>query len=215
MDRRLPDTPWHVGYAKKEEDDPRRHKSRCIHNKNGICMSTRSHYCKEKCGGSSHCSDYAESYEEYEKIIEDNKTVEELARDNREKYRENIKKKKKDFVKTNNAYTYKSTEHIHKCLLCDEGLKKLTHSLKKCPFCGLYYVNIQHLTEETIMNEVKAEEVFIMNVPQKKPQGEHMRYYNSFSICKHVNKRNKCMFKDSKHYSKYCKEQGCPYYEKK
>ena len=22
---RLPDTPWHVGYAKKQEDDPRRH----------------------------------------------------------------------------------------------------------------------------------------------------------------------------------------------
>ena len=29
-EKRLPDTPWHVGFVKKEEDDPRRHKARCI-----------------------------------------------------------------------------------------------------------------------------------------------------------------------------------------
>ncbi len=33
---KLPDTPWHVGYAKKEESDPRRHKARCIYLKEGI-----------------------------------------------------------------------------------------------------------------------------------------------------------------------------------
>lgn len=215
MERRLPDTPWHLGYAKKAEDDPRRHKSRCIHNQGGICTSTRSHYCQEKCGGSSHCGDYSESNEAYEELLESKKTVEELARDNREKYRESIKKKKKDFVKKSNPYTYKSTEHLHKCLLCDEGLRKIAYSLKKCPFCGLYYVNIQHLTETVVMDEVKAEEVFIMNVSQKKPEVEQTRYYKKIGICKHLNKRNKCMVEACKHYTKRCQEQGCPYFEKK
>ena len=32
MDKKtLPDTPWSLGYAKKEERDPRRHKSRCMY----------------------------------------------------------------------------------------------------------------------------------------------------------------------------------------
>lgn len=26
---KLSDTPWHVGYTKKDENDPRRHKARC------------------------------------------------------------------------------------------------------------------------------------------------------------------------------------------
>ena len=38
MDKKvLPDTPWHLGYAKKEESDPRRHKSRCVYLNNGKC----------------------------------------------------------------------------------------------------------------------------------------------------------------------------------
>ena len=36
-EKRLPDTPWHVGFVKKEEDDPRRHKARCIYYAEGVC----------------------------------------------------------------------------------------------------------------------------------------------------------------------------------
>lgn len=64
---RLPDTPWHVGYAKKEESDPRRHKSRCVYLKDGICKCGYDGCYTRKCGGSSHCLHYSESLEEMEK----------------------------------------------------------------------------------------------------------------------------------------------------
>lgn len=56
----LPDTPWHVGYTKKEENDPRRHKSRCVYLKNGICRCGVDGCYTRKCGGSSHCKHYSE-----------------------------------------------------------------------------------------------------------------------------------------------------------
>lgn len=59
---RLPATPWHVGYAKKHEDVPRRHKARCIHYRDGQC-GLKANY-SSKCIGSSHCMDYSESYED-------------------------------------------------------------------------------------------------------------------------------------------------------
>lgn len=213
MEGRLPDTPWHVGYAKKDEDDPRRHKARCIHYRKGICMSTRSNYSHEKCGGSSHCSDYSESYKDYEKLLESKKTVDEIARENREKYRKSVKKRKSEFIKKSNAYAYKSTDTLKRCLLCDEGLKKLARSVKKCSFCGLFYVNIQDMTEVDVMNIVKAEEVFIMNIPQKKQVEESKRFYTKIGLCKYLNKRNKCTLENSKHYTKRCQHQKCKYLE--
>ena len=56
----LPDTPWHLGYAKKEESDPRRHKSRCVYLNNGKCRCGRSGAYTLKCPGSSHCTCYEE-----------------------------------------------------------------------------------------------------------------------------------------------------------
>jgi len=71
---RLPDTPWHVGYAKKQENDPRRHKARCIH------------------------------------------------------YRD---------------------------------------SLKRCKYCGMFYVDIDDSTRDEIMDIVKADPIFVMNIKRK------------------------------------------------
>lgn len=56
----LPDTPWHLGYAKKEENDPRRHKSRCIYLQDGKCRCGNSGAYTLKCPGSSHCIHYTE-----------------------------------------------------------------------------------------------------------------------------------------------------------
>ena len=56
----LPDTPWHVGYAKKDEDDPKRHRSRCIYNFDGTCHCGKAGCYKFKCGGSAHCLFYEE-----------------------------------------------------------------------------------------------------------------------------------------------------------
>lgn len=55
--RKLTGHPWHVEYLKMDEDDTRRHKSRCIyHLKNNYCRKTSGN-----CFGSSHCSFYKES----------------------------------------------------------------------------------------------------------------------------------------------------------
>jgi hypothetical protein len=85
---RLPDTPWHVGYAKKQEDDPRRHKARCIHYRDGQC-GWKANY-SGKCIGSSHCIDYSESLEDFKKLQESRKTAEQIERDNIDKYRKNM-----------------------------------------------------------------------------------------------------------------------------
>ena len=61
----LPDTPWHVGYAKKREDDPRRHKARCIYNNDGICDARG----QMKCPGSAHCPSYCENQDENLKSV--------------------------------------------------------------------------------------------------------------------------------------------------
>ena len=53
----LPDTPWHIEYPRKDEDEPRRHKSRCIHFANDICFLRH-----EKCCGSAHCRNYTEEH---------------------------------------------------------------------------------------------------------------------------------------------------------
>lgn len=215
MDRRLPDTPWHLGYAKKDEDDPRRHKARCIHNNNGICTSSRSNYCKETCGGSSHCEEYSESREEYEKLLESRKTIEEISRDNREKYREIIKKKKKEFVNEPNPHSYQSTEKIHRCLLCDEGLSKIKYSLKKCKFCGMYYVNVQDFQKSDVIEEIGSNEVFVMNIPQKNENTANEKYYTCICICKHADKRSNCQCVNAKFYTKKCKKRQCEYYERR
>jgi hypothetical protein len=69
---KLPDTPWHVGFTLKEEDDPRRHKARCIYynNTNKKCMTAKSPYFMLKCGGAAHCKFYLETSE-----IEEEKNV--------------------------------------------------------------------------------------------------------------------------------------------
>lgn len=72
MENKLPDTPWHMGYAKKKESDPRRHKSRCIYNKDGICKCGRAGCYLRKCWGSAHCIYYSEESDDIEERIEKN-----------------------------------------------------------------------------------------------------------------------------------------------
>ena len=57
--KNLPDTPWHIGYPKKKENDPRRHRSRCIYydKKTTKCMRGVSY---SYCPGSARCSGYRE-----------------------------------------------------------------------------------------------------------------------------------------------------------
>lgn len=62
--KKLPDTPWHIGYVKKDEDDPRRHKSRCVYNNGDRCNNPY----MLRCVSSSHCKYYAEDWETAERF---------------------------------------------------------------------------------------------------------------------------------------------------
>lgn len=178
MERRLPDTPWHVGYTKKADDDPRRHKSRCIHYMNGKCNSSCSHYYKESCGGSSHCEEYSETYEDYLRKLQDRKTAGEIEHEIIEKYKAGLARKKKELVKSSNSNCHKPTEKIRKCLVCDEYLENETLSLKKCTYCGMYYVNINDFTEDRVLEIVKSDEVFLMNIPIE----SHYTYHKTIVV---------------------------------
>lgn len=59
------DFSWHVGYAKMEEGDKRRHKARCVFyvNKEKRCLLRFN-----RCGGSSHCKDYSEDEKDLAKV---------------------------------------------------------------------------------------------------------------------------------------------------
>lgn len=160
--KRLPDTPWHMGYVKKDEDDPRRHKARCIHYSGGNCW--RNNIFVIRCVGSSHCEDYSESYEEYRKIQEERKTVKQKEADNINKYRASLENNKLQLERGNNPNKYRKVSDLNRCLICDEHLKSIISSLKQCPFCGMYYVNEQDSLNIDILNIVKAEPLFVMNI---------------------------------------------------
>lgn len=63
---KLPDTPWHIGYIRRDEMDERRHKSRCVYNDGKLCNNAYMTYCY----GSSHCKYYAEDWDTAKKFEE-------------------------------------------------------------------------------------------------------------------------------------------------
>lgn len=221
MDKQLPDTHWHVGYAKKKEDDPRRHKARCVHNQNGPCSTTRSYYYGQRCGGSSHCSEYALSMSDYKKSLDDRKTAEEIAYDNQQKYIAALAPKKEALSKSDNPYRYRPTEQLRKCLICDEPLKKMGNTLKKCSYCGMYYVNVNHLNDTDISNIIRDDWVFSMNMSKNlNPTESHLQtttHRVTRRMCKHMNSHAKCCNEAAPLYKKRCNSKRCAqkgnYYE--
>ena len=47
------------------------------------------------------------------------------------------------------------------------GLFKEKYSLKRCKYCGMFYVNIEDSTRDEIMDIVKADPIFVMNINRK------------------------------------------------
>ena len=143
---RLPDTPWHIGYAYKDENDPRRHKARCIHldNKSGTCDMRL-----VRCYGSSHCKYYAESVEQWIEYLEAMKTEEEKAEEAAEFRAAMYRKKKRDYVRS----LLKDIVYLKKirlyptmvfCPFCGERLKK-----NQCKFCLAQFYVVNRIDEES------------------------------------------------------------------
>lgn len=81
-DKKLPDTPWHVGYVKMDELDSRRHKAWCIHYSHGKCYEEKMVCYRRRCYGSSHCKYYAVSYRMAQEVYLNTRTIEEEKADN-------------------------------------------------------------------------------------------------------------------------------------
>lgn len=52
--------------------------------------------------------------------------------------------------------------------MCDEHLYKEKYSLKRCKYCGMFYVDIDDSTRDEIMDIVKADPIFVMNIKRNK-----------------------------------------------
>lgn len=145
MDNRLPDTPWHVGYSKKEEGDPRRHKARCIFYTKSHCKNGRSGCFMQKCGGSSHCIYYAENEDQWEKVWNQTKTAEDIEREKQEEYdqrrkayQKSIMQKAAALLKADRyAFRSRSFDNLHRCPICDSNLSN--GEVKFCRYCRAYF----------------------------------------------------------------------------
>ena len=111
--------------------------------------------------------DYSESYEEFKKLQESRKTAEQIERDNIDKYKKSLEPKKEKLERSNNPYKHRRCEELNHCLVCDEHLFQEKYSLKRCRYCGMFYVNIEDSIRDEIMDIVKANSIFVMNVKKK------------------------------------------------
>ena len=127
----LPDTPWHIGYAKKKDNDPRRHKSRCIHLEEGIC-----HARGIRCPGSAHCTSYCENDEENYQSISYS-----IVHSNEVWFSEEIR----NFCANRaNKDRQKFLKNIYQCLICKNTLqdyKPIPFLAKYCKRCNVIFVN--------------------------------------------------------------------------
>ena len=145
---KLPDTPWHVGYAYKEENDPRRHKAWCIHLHKGICKCGLSGCYMTHCAGSSHCKYYAEGQAQWDEYLEAMKTDEQKAEETAEIRAALYRKQKRDYVKAqlegcsyNKRFSLRPAMII--CPFCREKLKNL-----ECKYCLAKFKVVETITEE-------------------------------------------------------------------
>ena len=178
MINKLPDTPWHLGYAKKEESDPRRHKGRCIFYTKTHCTNGKSGCFMQKCGGSSHCIYYAESAQQWEKVYEQTKTIEDIKREKRapvqkrqQQYKERWVKKASDLLRKDRfAFHQRRINHVRKCLVCEAKLQ-VKNNIKICPYCNAMFA--PDYPEYRAMQNVfilTAEEAPIKKKQVKKPE---------------------------------------------
>lgn len=209
--RQLPDSAWHIGYVKKEEDEPRRHKSRCIFNDGKNCMSPHMIYCN----GSAHCKYYAESEDDARyfgitviKVHKDTDKVKSQAAvlHKREKDMENAflwtgrgnwiegRQKKKKFKGSKKNSQLKTV-----CDLCRKIIPKVSYYKHREEVHGIKYVTLKELKT---VNLETAKVVKVQKKAVKKQKVERVcvtcsNYNITEDICSITNKneqRNHCLF---------------------
>ena len=148
--KKLPDTPWHVGYAYKNENDPRRHKARCIHLDKMICKCSLSGCYLMRCAGSSHCKCYSEEKSQWVRYLNELITDEERNEQSAETRAALYRKERQEFVQAqllSSTYhkRYKFLPAMVNCPFCRERMRNL-----KCNFCLAKFKVVTRLSEEEI-----------------------------------------------------------------
>lgn len=206
--KRLPDTPWHIGFIKKEEDDPRRHKSRCIFKEGSTCKCGDCISYMRRCSGSSHCRDYAENYLQAEENRIKNKTIVQETRERAADYQTKMRIRVQKMLEEDPL----KFSHLHfgmlDCPICKQkfiskSLKEARAQTKKsCNFCGAVFVKVNK--DEIYSGDEKVFTIFaepdsgskgkmISGVPYN---GKHCQWYGP-----------KCQNKKSRYFNKECN--GC------
>ena len=158
---KLPDTPWHVGFVYKDENDPRRHKARCIHLQRNICKCGLCGCYLTHCVGSSHCRYYAEDAVYWRKFLESMKTEEEKNEEAAERRAALYRKEKRDLVQSlleNCTWdqNYCLRPKMTLCPFCREKLKDM-----KCNYCLARFKVVEHISDEKIRKAAK-EGIFLI-----------------------------------------------------
>lgn len=188
------DVGFHVGFVTKAEDEPRRHKSRCVYFQEGKCMCGKLRCYTCKCPGSAQCSQYSETEpESLEYILE--KRAEERRR--AESTRNIFITKMKETPKM--SFLNKSFDNMDVCPVCNSRLFRVKgrENVKECKYCTSKFVRVH----QNVELDTDAETFFIMNKSAttiNKPTGR------SGSACK-WNKCGKCQNYESEKCGLSCR----------
>lgn len=209
--KKLPDTPWHVGYTKKEEDDPRRHKARCIHIGDKICKCGKSGSYMTKCAGSAHCHYYCETLSEWNRFSEENKTAEDLERDRINDYKKIVQIKKENFIKDKqNYFQYRDVKDIRECPICLEHLVHTKKTKAYCSFCKVFFINESDINQYKKLS--KCNDVFVMG-KYNTVNSDHILRNAKVGCCNYMNKRGRCLYENSHYHGKKCNKYRCENFE--
>ena len=191
---KLPDTPWHIGFAKKEDDDPRRHKARCVNLRGGVCTFGKSGCYTLKCSGSSHCIYYAENENQFRRVIKETSSAEEEATTRALSHRQ---RKKNEWRKIQTLGKEEINNRFHffrHCPICQEKLLE-EKGIKICEYCGF---NSECLDEMTLKNLFYYEKKTKARKNNKKKKQDNKGYFESIYLSD--NKKTKPYYNPCKNF---------------
>lgn len=203
----MPDVPWHIGFAKKEENDPRRHKARCIYYENKICKCRElMPYKGRRCPGSSHCDYYTENNEEQSKEAETERRADII--------RQSYIKKKNQLLRDN---SFRIPYRLHsgsKCPICNEalsGLRQKKSTIVHCVYCGAYFdseKNREHKHKQIMIDAG----LFFYSTEENDNGGKKFPKITVSVSCIYQ-LRGKCQNRYCESFGKRCQVDQCEKYE--
>ena len=208
--RNMPDVPWHIGYAKKEDDDPRRHKARCIHYEKGKCYYKPSREYGKRCMGSSHCDYYSETYDYTSEI--DESVNEKKSRERADEYHQKYIDRKNKLAKDDTFRIDQVLRGGSKCPICGSLLTKRTKTLLKCSLCEAFF-DAEKNRDKKHSPDIIDSGLFYYPQQEKPKNKKHQGTTIVVNTICRFQKNKLCKNPDSKHYNYKCKLGICNEYK--